>query len=79
MSSVFEHTNTEDVRFDWGKLDNITFTSHLNVAYEKIVHWKKNLFLLPTDKAGKHFIEGIEHLLNSWINESTIIKISPLK
>lgn len=47
--------NIEDVRLNGVKLDKITFTSHRNDAYQITVHWKKNLILLPTGMAGKHY------------------------
>ena len=34
-------------------------------AYNDIVYWKKELFLLPTGAAGKGFIEEMIRLVNS--------------
>ena len=28
----------------------------INTAYDEIIHWKKNLFKVPSDKSGKIFI-----------------------
>ena len=36
-----------------------TFEKDLNNAYEKIVHWKKNLFMVPSGAAGKIYVEEV--------------------
>ena len=43
-----------DTVFKWGDIDGKTFTERVELIYEKVVYWKKNLFLLPTGKSGKH-------------------------
>ena len=48
------------------------FYRNLSLAYEKIVYWKKNLFLLPSGLAGKSFIDKISWLMNKWMHESPL-------
>ena len=36
----------------WGDIDGTTFIERVEIIYEKVVYWKKNLFLLPTGKFG---------------------------
>ena len=38
----------------------------VNHAYEKIIHWRKNLFMVPTGAAGKTFINGTTKMINFW-------------
>ena len=68
------NASTEEVSllFTWGKLNNNEFTNHVNNIYERIVYWKKNLFLLPTGKAGRKFIEELTRLLYCWVNDTTM-------
>ena len=40
---------------DWGKLSGLEFEISINNAYEHVVHWKKNLFKLPSGVHGKRF------------------------
>ena len=47
----------------WNDVRRTVFKKDLNDAYEKIVHWKRNLFMMPSDAAGKKYIEEITHLL----------------
>ena len=37
-----------DTVFKWGDIDGKTFTERVELTYEQVVYWKKNLFLLPT-------------------------------
>ena len=49
---------------------------NLNVIYDIIVYWKKNLFMLPTGRAGKDYIDEITRLLNAWIQDSAMKHIT---
>ena len=53
--------------FKWGDIDGTTFIERLELMYEKVVYWKKNLFLLATGKSGKLYIDESVKLLNSWV------------
>ena len=39
--------------YKWGNYDSDLFENNLNIVYEKIVYWRKNLLLLPSGKYGK--------------------------
>ena len=41
------------IRYKWGDYDDKTVEKNINDAYEKIVFWRKNIFMVPTGKAGK--------------------------
>ena len=41
-----------DMVSKWGDIDGTTFIERVEMIYEKVVYWKKNLFLLPTGKFG---------------------------
>ena len=40
----------------WGVLKGTDITTAVNDAYSKVVKWKKNLFRVPSGKAGQEFI-----------------------
>ena len=42
--------------FRWGDVDGETFACSINRSYEVTVHWRRNLFKIPSGKAGKAFI-----------------------
>ena len=58
--------------FKWGDVSGNKFSNDLNFIYDKIVYWKKNLFLLPSGSVGKSFIREMTRLVNSWIKDSPI-------
>ena len=49
---------------------NDTTAEKIERAYEKIVHWRKNLFMLPTGSCGKSYINELTRLMNSWTYNS---------
>ena len=42
--------------FQRGDVNGEFFCNFLMSAYEKIVHWKPNVFLIPFGRAGKRFV-----------------------
>ena len=53
--------------FKWGDIDGKTFNERVELTCENVAYWKKNLFLFPTGKSGKLYIDEIVKLLNSWV------------
>ena len=49
----------------WGERDEALFTDDLIEAYEKIVFWRKNLFMSPNGNAGKKYIKEVTRFLNA--------------
>lgn len=38
--------------FLWGERDGVTFCNLIESAYSEEVHWKHNIFMIPSGKAG---------------------------
>jgi hypothetical protein len=51
--------------FTWGDVDGDSFISSVNSAYEEIVHWRRNVFSIPSGDVGKDFICESTCLFNS--------------
>ena len=47
----------------------------IDSAYEEIVFWNKNLFLLPSGAAGKKFITEMTRLIDTWNNSTHLMDI----
>ena len=62
--------------FTWGKYPSHVFEANVSTVYEQIVYWKKNLFLLPSGKAGKQYIDETTKLMNEWVQESPLKDIA---
>ena len=52
------------------------FEANVSTVYEQVVYWKKNLFLLPSGKAGKQYIDETTKLMNEWMQESPLKDIA---
>ena len=50
---------------DYNNIDRITFARTINVIFEDTIHWKKNLFLVPSGKPGNDFLE----LYTDWLQK----------
>ena len=51
--------------FRWGRLDGKDFAHTVHCAYNEIVHWRRNVFMVPSGKTGKAFIKELTSLLAS--------------
>ena len=67
---------TQEVRYKWGRYDSYQFEKNLSLVYEKIVYWKKNLFMLPSGHVGKQFIGETTQLTNEWLHDSPLKDIA---
>ena len=45
-------------------------------AYEQIVYWRKNVFMVPTAVSGKKFINETTRLLDQWTNDTPLKSIA---
>ena len=59
-------------RFEWGNYKEPEFVKMLNTVYDKVVFWRKNIFLLPSGRSGKLCIEETTRLINSWTHNSSL-------
>ena len=64
------HENQE--YFYWNNVAGTQFANELNNTYEKSVHWKRNLFMLPSGAAEKNYIEEVTRLMKLWINDTPL-------
>ena len=64
-------------------ISGTVFKQNFSDAYEKIKHWRQNLFTLPSGAKGKKYINEITCLLKLWIQDSLLktitIKMTHLK
>ena len=80
-----ETTNTTGSTTTWsapqksytcGNYPSHVFEANVSTVYEQLVYWKKNLFLLPSGKAGKQYIDETTKLMNEWLPESPVKDIA---
>ena len=73
----FESRDDND-RISWNGLKGSNFVSIVNSIYEDITSWRRNLFKVPTGKAGQDFIEEVTKCINQF-NYNTAIEPIALK
>ena len=64
--------NATQLRFKWGEKKYSVISTQIENAYEKIVFWNKNIFMLPTGAACKKSISETTRLMNAWLNDSPL-------
>ena len=68
--------NRDYETYFWSDVRGTVFEKDLNDAYEKIVHWKRNLFMMPSGAVGKKYIEEITCLLKLLMQDSPLKSIT---
>ena len=62
--------------FRWGDVDGETFAHSVVCCYEETVHWRRNLFKVPSGKAGKSFIHELTKLFRAYADGSALESIA---
>ena len=65
-------TTREAEKFWWGEMRGSTIEKDLVHIYEKVVFWRRNLFMMPNGSSGKAYIRETTRLLNSWSENSPL-------
>ena len=58
--------------FYWNTVSGRVYHQDLEEAYNQIVYWRKNIFMVPTGAACKKIIDEISRLLNIWTNDTPL-------
>ena len=64
--------STVDHAYRWGSADGPAICLKVNSCYEETVHWRRNVFSVPSGKAGKEFVAEMARLYLSYAEESQI-------
>ncbi len=58
--------------FSWGPLEGSDFVHVVDCAYAEAVHWRRNVFLVPSGKSGNEFVRETTRLLRAFTNASAM-------
>ena len=58
--------------FTWGSRTAKEVSATLNNIYDEIVHWRRNLFKVPSGKQGKSFVPELTRLFQSYADQSAL-------
>ena len=59
-------------QFTWGDggVNSETFTTSIRTAYTEVVHWKRNIFSVPSGSVGKAFVNEVAMLYHAYADSS---------
>ena len=58
--------NSPKTRNNWGNTPYNEFTMQIDKIYEEIVHMRRNIFKIPSGKAGKEYIKELTFWLRQF-------------
>jgi hypothetical protein len=64
------------VEVAWGQLNTNSLSEALTAVYNETVHWKPNLFMLPSGQQGKRFMNELTRLFEAFNQQSTLESIA---
>ena len=62
--------------FTWGVLDGYAFSDVIKSCYDEIVHWRGNLFKVPSGKIGNSFVRELVRLFCSFADSSALESVA---
>ena len=63
--------------FVWSdNMDGVDFRDAILAAYAEVIHWKSNLFLTPSGKAGKAFLSELARLFRAYGEGTTLESVT---
>ena len=60
----------------WGNISHQRFCEEINNIYNEVVHFRRNIFNLPSGRAGKHFIEELTFWLKQFNSNSDLNSVA---
>ena len=73
---IESNVSTDRLHYKWGNFPDNIFEKNVSIVYEKVVYWKKNMFLLPSGRAGKQYVDETTRLMNEWLHDSPMKDIA---
>ena len=64
------NVSTDRIDYKLGNFPDNIFEKNVSIVYEEVVYWKKNMFLLPSGRAGKRYVDETTRLMNEWLHDS---------
>ena len=66
----------EAPNFQWDETDAETISSRIDKAYYRIVHWRHNLFKVPSGNVGRLFVTTLTSLLSAYADGTAMESIA---
>ena len=62
--------------FTWGIVDGASFTHSITCCYAEVVHWRRNVFKIPSGKSGNSFIRELTRLIRAYAEGSAMESVA---
>ena len=66
----------EEPNFMWGDLQGLDFCHKAKEVYNEAVHWRRNLFQVPSGSAGKAFVAELTRLYQAYADGSCLESVA---
>ena len=66
----------DDPSFTWGSCDGESCVLAINECYSTAVHWKPNLFRIPSGNVGEAFIQKLSRLFRAYGSSSALESVA---
>ena len=76
LPTLPDFTLASRLNLQWGELSGKDFSHAIDCAYSEMVHWRKNVFSVPSGKAGKQFVRELTTLFSAYAQASALESIS---
>ena len=70
------YTPVHDLIFRWGELSGEKGGHEISKAYKEVVHWRRNLFKIPSGGQGKTFVQEMASLFQSYVDAAAREKVA---
>ena len=74
MYSLPSFSVAQEPNFMWAGVDGVSFT--VDSTYTEVTHWRRNVFKVPSGKAGKAFVAEMSRLIRAYAEGSTLETIA---
>ena len=64
--------------FRWKEVEGEEFVQAIESCYEEVVHWKRNLYKVPSGRAGKLFVHELTRMFQAYADASALESVALL-
>jgi len=76
VPSLPSYRESSAADFTWGDMNGLDFVDAIHCAYCEIVHWRRNVFLVPSGATGKEFVKELTRLFNAYAQASALESVA---